>query len=865
MNKEYLKDIRVGFADRGRAFCVCLNVMQLNVMQILFISVLLSFIILFFTNIALSQTVTAGSLQSVSAGANHTCGITTDSNKNVYCWGSNEFGRLGNGSAVDSSVPVKVKGGGQGGAFLNGVSQVAAGYYHTCAVTTGGELYCWKGSCIGCGSTPVRVLKGEQESSGTYLEDISQVSAGSQHTCAVTTGGELYCWGSNLYGQLGIGSKGSGGRPTRVLKGEQGSSGLYLEDISQVSAGYGHTCAITTGGEVYCWGWNNYGQLGIDSTENQSTPVRVLKGEQESTCLYLEDINQVSAGGNHSCAVTGGREVYCWGWNRVGQLGINSALNQSIPVRVLKGEQASSEIYLEDISQVSAGSQHTCAVTTGGELYCWGMNSQGQLGINSTLDQTTPVRVLKGAQTGNDTYLENISQVTIGFLSLCAVTTGGELYCWGSNFKGRLGDGTTTNRSVPAKIFDGSGSAPCQNACCAHWGYENVGEVCSAERMFDCYGAAGDYSVVCGKDIPSCYGDARYNQIGQFCTTGSGNCIAAGDYTCSGSSPDSSVVCGITNVAPSCCEDALFSRIGSACSKINGNCTATGTYVCSGTETGSSVRCNITNNGAACCADPNYMLLGTECYSGEGVCRSAGTYICGGSLTNSNIVCNAVPNLANAVLENTEALCTDGLDNDCDGLPDELDPDCDLCPLDNNKLFPGVCGCGIADIDKNRNGIIDCLDPKLPAAKINSIVTKETEPIKPRVDVVRRKVIVYMQRFNRAELQNLNIANKYARKKGRRNKKRGDKITFKYEVSMRLISANKITSKKNTNRTRKKVRSPISKHNKVVLKKQRRGVYEVKYRIKIYKNGKFLKNTEWSGTRRVAVPKRIVFPRRPNL
>jgi hypothetical protein len=131
--------------------------------------------------------------------------------------------------------------------------------------------------------------------------------------------------------------------------------------------------------------------------------------------------------------------------------------------------------------------------------------------------------------------------------------------------------------------------------------------------------------------------------------------------------------------------------------------------------------------------------------------------------------------------------------------------------------------------------------------------------------VVRRKVIVYMQRFNRAELQNLNIANNYARKKGRRNKKRGDKITFKYEVSMRLISANKITSKKNKDRIRKKVRSPISKHNKVVLKKQRRGIYEVKYRIKIYKNGKLFKNTPWSGTRRVAVPKRIVFPRRPNL
>ncbi|MGI6524745.1 MAG: hypothetical protein ACOX2O_05550 [Bdellovibrionota bacterium] len=861
MNKEYLRDFELGFADRGRAFSASLNVMQLRVMQILFISMFLSFITLFFTNVAFSQTVTAGSLQSVSASLNNTCGVTTDSNKNVYCWGSNEYGQLGNGSAEDSSVPVMVKGGEQGGAFLNGVSQVAAGYYHTCAVTTGGELYCWGSNYfgqLGINSTldqtiPVRTLKGEQGGVGTYLEDVSQVSTGKYYTCAVTTGGELYCWGYNTFMQLGINVfEFEKTTPARVIKGEQVSSGTYLEDISQVSAGEYHTCAVTTQGELYCWGLNFTGQLGINSRRTiLGTPARVLKGEQESSSLYLEDISQVSGGSEYTCAVTTGGEVYCWGLNN-GQLGINSTDNQSIPVRVLKGEQGSSGLYLENINQIFAGEEHVCAVATGGELYCWGISASGQLGNNSDHEITTmtPVRVLKGAQGGEGLYLEDISQVAAGEKHTCAVTTGGELYCWGYGGKGELGYGNTKYTLLPAKIFDGSGSAPCQNACCTHWGYENIGEVCSAEKIFGCYGVAGSYSVVCGEDAPSCYGDARYTQIGQFCTTGNGFCIARGIYQCSGA------------------------------------------------FTTDPVTCNITLPAAACCADPNYTLLGTECYSGKGVCRSAGEYVCNGVASTSSVRCNAVPNLANAVLENTEALCTDGLDNDCDGLPDELDPDCDLCPLDDNKLFPGVCGCGvpetdsdgdgtpdcidlcpadpnkieagvcgcgIADIDKNRNGIIDCLDPKLPAAKINSIVTKETEPIKPRVDVVRRKVIVYMQRFNRAELQNLNIANKYARKKGRRNKKRGDKITFKYEVSMRLISANKITSKKNTNRTRKKVRSPISKHNKVVLKKQRRGVYEVKYRIKIYKNGKFLKNTEWSGTRRVAVPKRIVFPRRPNL
>jgi alpha-tubulin suppressor-like RCC1 family protein len=692
MNKKNLKDIKVGFAKGEGVFSK-----HLKTVKLFFIPMSLSFITLFFTNVALSQTVTTESLQSVSAGAGHTCGITTDSNKNVECWGLNSSGQLGINSAVDKTTPARVFKGEQDGfgLYLEDASQVSAGHDHTCAVTGDGELYCWGNNSTsqlgnngptGYHTTPVRVLKGEQGGVGTYLEGVSQVSVGFDYTCAVTTQGEIYCWGLNSSGQLGNYSTLDQSTPVRVLKGEQGGVGTYLKDVSQVSTGANHTCAVTTQGELYCWGDNDYGRLGINpSTWSATTPARVLKGEQGGAGTYLEDVSQVSAGEYHTCAVTTQGELYCWGLNFTGQLGINSTLDQTIPVRTLKGEQGGVGTYLEDVSQVSTGKYYTCAVTTGGELYCWGLNSSGQLGNNSTYQRPTPVRVLKGAQTGIGSYLENISQVTTGDIHTCGVITGGELYCWGNNTIGELGDGTTTNYLTPAKIFDGSGSAPCQNACCAHWNYGNIGVACSAENVFGCYGAAGGYSVVCGEDAP------------------------------------------------------------------------TGTPTPSPTPT----------------------------------------------------------------------------------------PSLDACPDDPNKTEPGICGCGVPDVDNNHNGIIDCLDPKVPT---EDVVTPKTKPATPEVKLRKRNnIVVFMQRFKRAELLQ-RFSNVFSCAK--KNKKR--RITFKYEVVIRRVPANKVRKSS----AKKKTQSRILKRNRVIFKKQRQGTYKIRYRVKIYKNGKLAKNTKWSNSKSVKVPRR---------
>jgi len=272
---------------------------------------------------------------AVSAGFYHTCALTTTGA--AYCWGANDFGQLGDGSTVSSSVPVAVSGGhafvaiSAGGGYLSGSS-------HTCAVTTTGAAYCW-GSNVGDGSTvsssvPVAVSGGLT---------FAAVSAGAAHTCGVTTTGAAYCWGSNDRGQLGDGSTVSSSVPVAV------TGGLTFSALDAGGRDYGgHSCAVTTGGLAYCWGDNEFGQLGDGSGISSSVPVAVTGGLTFS---------MVSAGGSlwsHTCGVTTGGAGYCWG-----NSGYDTA--NEAPVLVPGGLSFAS---------VSAGAG-SCGVTVDNIAYCW--------------------------------------------------------------------------------------------------------------------------------------------------------------------------------------------------------------------------------------------------------------------------------------------------------------------------------------------------------------------------------------------------------------------------------------------------------------------------------------------------------------
>ena len=351
----------------------------------------------------------------ISAGGYHTCALTTAGG--VKCWGADNYGQLGNdASLTDKLIPVDVLG------LTSGVTSISAGKYHTCALITAGGVKCWGYDLNGqLGNDTSLTDKPTPVDVQGLTSGVASISAGVYHTCAVTTAGGAKCWGANGLGQLGNGNTTQKPTPVDV-------QGLTF-GVTSISTGQFHTCALTTSGGLKCWGYDGYGQLGDDDVAaNKLTAVDVFG--------LTSGVVNVSTGQHHTCAVTAEGNLKCWGYNNVGQLGDNSATNKLTPVDV--------QGLTSGVARVSAGVSHTCAVTTAGGAKCWGLDTQGQLGDNSTTSKPTPVDVW-GLTSG-------VASISCGGYHTCAVTTTGAAKCWGYSNYGQLGNNSTTSKPTPVDV-----------------------------------------------------------------------------------------------------------------------------------------------------------------------------------------------------------------------------------------------------------------------------------------------------------------------------------------------------------------------------------------------------------------------------
>ncbi len=341
-----------------------------------------------------------GYIKQVSFGSYHSAAITT--NGDLYVWGANWDGQLGDGTTIDSYVPKKI---------MSNVASVSLGYLHSAAITTNGDLYTWGVNHYG--------QLGDGTTTNNYvpkkiMSNVASVNLGDYYSAAITTNGDLYTWGQNLYGQLGNGE-------TSAYKANPNPEKI-MSNVASVSLGDEYSAVITTNGDLYTWGWNNNGKLGDGTTDNRSVPKKIMS-----------NVASVSLGDYYSAVITTNGDLYTWGNNYFGQLGDGTTDNRSVPKKIMS-----------NVASVSLGSSHSAAITTNGDLYTWGYNCDGQLGDGTTDNRSVPKKIMS-----------NVASVSLGGFYSAAITTNGDLYTWGVNNYGALGDGTTKNcSSVPIKIME---------------------------------------------------------------------------------------------------------------------------------------------------------------------------------------------------------------------------------------------------------------------------------------------------------------------------------------------------------------------------------------------------------------------------
>ncbi|WHN65771.1 hypothetical protein [Cysteiniphilum sp. QT6929] len=373
---------------------------------------------------------------SISSFNNHVCAL--DDKDNAYCWGRNFNGQLGSGESYEYALePVSVVLGDASAG--NQWQNIAVGFYHTCALNQLGDAYCWgsnyKGE-LGNGSfqesnTPKALANGEIPQ-GVKL---TEMQSGASFSCALATDKHVYCWGNNQNGVLGAGITNPNKTvPVRVNESNITPGAL----IESISLGNNHACLLTDTKEAYCWGSNYYKELGTQLPVNTSnTPIKVnLEGVS---------LKSIYTGHSHTCGVSDHNETYCWGNNDSGQLGtgVPPSLGEALPKKVESGSMPEG-VYIESMA---LGSAHSCAIASDDKVYCWGANSNGLLGngVETGNYENKPIAIVQGDIPEGAL----MSSIVAGSSHTCVLSMGYS-YCWGRNTNGQLGNGTLNNSLIPA-------------------------------------------------------------------------------------------------------------------------------------------------------------------------------------------------------------------------------------------------------------------------------------------------------------------------------------------------------------------------------------------------------------------------------
>lgn len=400
---------------------------------------------------ASAVTVTVSSSDPVSSmgiGFEHACAVKqTDVTSEAKCFGLGSSYQLGNN--LTSSLGDES---GEMGASLAALSfassypiQIASGKEHSCSLMADSTIYCWGSNTygqLGIGasythSTTPAIIAGITGSA---------IAVGDYHSCILKSDYTIYCFGLNSSGQLGQNNTTDLFTPTQV----NSITGAY-----EVTAGGNHTCARMGTASIKCWGYNGYGQLGTDTTDNKGDTA----GEMAlltSVAITLPSVSQISAGQNHSCAISASGKAQCFGRNNYGQLGQDSTYNY--------GSTTSSISLLTDInfgtnlvSEIRAGGNFTCVrFTTSNDVKCFGENTYGQLGqenVTTLGDSSGEMAALDAIDFGSGKYSTALS---LGSNSVCSKLNNGRMKCWGKNTSGQLGQGTTSHKGDGASEMGSS-------------------------------------------------------------------------------------------------------------------------------------------------------------------------------------------------------------------------------------------------------------------------------------------------------------------------------------------------------------------------------------------------------------------------